>query len=42
VGEQAYEAEREGGEGVVEAAGDAENEVLAIPDEKDAEKKATP
>jgi hypothetical protein len=40
--QEAYDAARKSGEGVVEAAGDAENAVLAIPDEKDAKKKTIP
>jgi hypothetical protein len=39
---ETYHAARKSGEGVVEAAGDAENAVLAIPDEKDAKKQAVP
>ena len=40
--QETYDAARKSGEGVVEAAGDAENAVLAIPDEKEAKKKAMP
>jgi hypothetical protein len=40
--EETYDAARKSGEGVVDAAGDAENAVLAIPDEKEAKQKGTP
>jgi hypothetical protein len=39
---EAYDAARESGGTVIEAAGDAENAVLAIPNEEDAKKKVMP
>ena len=39
---EAFDAARESGESVIEAAGDAENAVLAIPNEEDAKKKVMP